>query len=65
MSEDIRDPDYLKRHPVAMAAFQFVCGLTPENFLRFTRMCIEYREAVDQRAIADASKHFRSMKPEE
>jgi hypothetical protein len=63
MADDIREN--LQSNPAAMQAFQFVCGLSPENFLRFTRMCIEYREAVDQRAIADASKHYRKSIPEE
>jgi hypothetical protein len=63
MADDIREN--LQNNPAAMQAFQFVCGLTPDNFLRFTRMCIEYREAVDQRAITHVSKHFRNTKSED
>jgi hypothetical protein len=60
MADDIRDT--LRTDAAAMQAFQYVCGLSPENFLRFTRMCIEYREAVDQRAIAHVSRYFRDKK---
>lgn len=62
---DIRDPGYLQNNPQAMEAFRFVCQLTPENFLRFVRMSIEWREAVDQKVITHASEHYRKGKPTE
>lgn len=65
LKDDIRTPGYFENNPLAMNAFRFVCDLTPENFMRFVRMAVELREAVDQKAIAHASTHYRNSRPTE
>ena len=65
ITADIRLPGFFDQHPEAMKALKLICDLSPENFLRFTRMAIELREAVHQKALADASAHYRRSPPTE
>ena len=65
IEDDIRTPGHFDNDPAAYSAMQYVCGLSPQNYMRFVRMSIEVRETIHQKAITDAGAHVRrSLNPE-
>lgn len=54
--------ELLEKEPELKQAVQYCFSLSSDDFLRFTRMVVEYRDEANQNSLKDVSDFFRRSK---